>query len=78
MARPINQKLAKELRSMDIITYTFFSMFALLVGYVVFALMFVLILISLRFLLILSVAIVANTFSTSAFCSAGVRGFGAR
>ena len=40
MARPIRQKLAKELRSMDIITYTFFSMFALLIGYVVFALFF--------------------------------------
>jgi hypothetical protein len=68
-------------------------MFALLIGYVVFALFFgkpaktkqvvqptrvVKQVVYLRFLLILSVAIVANTFSTSAFCSAGVRGFGAR
>jgi hypothetical protein len=49
MARPIRQKLAKELRSMDIITYTFLSMFALLIGYVVFALLFIVVLFLIHF-----------------------------
>jgi hypothetical protein len=40
--------------------------------------MFVLNLTPLIFLFILSVITVANMFSTSAVCSAGVRGFGAQ
>jgi hypothetical protein len=60
--------------SIDLIKYTFTILLGLVGVVIIVALqpslvMFVLILIPLRFLLILSVAIVANIFSTSAVCT---------